>query len=153
MPHAGRPPMTPHGLPTCRGPHLCAPRPDNCLVTTIQHHLEHVTIKTSLHIDVCVLLQEQPDDCPTHVPAHTAPLIVPTSTRTTTTRPFASPRTPSTDVGAVRTVLERRVKWPKGSRTSRPLPCFCGSVVQHCFARLVQKRHGQLSPEHSQGDG
>ena len=153
MPHTGRPPTTPHGLPTCPGPHLHAPRPDDCLVTAIRRHLECVTIKTSLHVDVSVLLQEQPDDCPTHVPARTAPLIVPTSTRTTATRPFASPHTPSADGGTVRTVPERRVKQPKGSRTSRPLPCFCGSVVQHCFARLLQKCHGRLSPEHSQGDG
>ena len=95
----------------------------------------------------------RPADCPTHVPARTTPLIIPMSTRTTATRPFASPHTPSADVGAVQTVPERRVKRPKGSRTSRPLPCFCSSVVQHCFAWLVQKRHGRLSLEHSQGDG
>ena len=90
---------------------------------------------------------------PTHVPAHAVPLIIPMSTCTTTIRPFTSPRTPSANVSAVQTVLERRVKWPKGSRTSRPLPCLHGSTVQHCFAWLVQKCHGQLSLEHSQGDG
>src|SRR6266481_2266818 len=96
IPHAGQPPTTPHGLPTCPWPRLHAPRPHSCALNCPHAHPPPSSPACTVPMPCTIPVCTHPHQCVPTCPVPAGPTSV--APDTTATHFFASPCTPSADI-------------------------------------------------------